>query len=1615
MIDRITTVTSIIENLELSVGKDLPKEKLEQVKQFIHLYFQDVSIDDMESLQTVDLRGAALAHWELLQQRTPGTPAIRVYNPNLEQHGWQSSHSIIEIATDDMPMLVNSITIALKHRELDIHLVIHPILQCKRDEIGHLLNIRKDAIETDGYLTESVMQFQFDRLSDTYQLKSIQQEVETILANARDVFTDRTSMHFKMLETAKGIVKTPGDDNTLNEAAELLSWLSKHRFVYLGYVEFDLVIKNAETVLEVISDSRLGLFRQDDSKRDYELEELIPCKTPSYINTQEILSLTKANVHSPLHRSDYMDLITLPRYDKDDRIIGKKCFLGLYTSALYNSSGSDIPWIKAKIQSIIEKAKLTQQSHASRALQNILESYPRDSLFQTSEAHILDTALGILQIQDREKTRLFGSLDKYMRFCDCLAYVPRELYRQEIRIKIQEILLDQLNGSSMEFNIAFSSESSLARIHYIVQLKESQNTEPDWRNIEKLVINATRSWNDDFKEALIHHFSEEHAHNLYKSYHAGIPGNYKEDYLPGNACADIEHLENLTDKSDLDISFYRPLITSSFQVKSKIYVQENYIPLSDVIPVIENMGLKVDHERPYKVLTKDGIVFWIHEFTSHHADDLEIDPEISGENFKKAFLKIWKKEIENDGLNRLVIDANLNWRQTIILRSYSKYLLQIRAPFSLAYMIETLVENAGITERIVALFEARFNPDQKDTSEITSARIMEQLENKLKNVISLDEDRILRAYINLIQATVRTNFYKTDQHGKPLSYLSLKLQPGQINDMPKPHPLFDIFVYSPRIEGVHLRGGKVARGGLRWSDRREDFRTEVLGLMKAQTVKNSVIVPVGSKGGFFVKTPPEGASREELMEEVIYCYKTFLRGLLDLTDNLKNSAVLPPDQVVRYDEDDSYLVVAADKGTATFSDIANSVAAEYNFWLGDAFASGGSVGYDHKKMGITARGAWESVKRHFREKNHNTQEKEFSVIGIGDMAGDVFGNGMLLSEHIQLVGAFNHMHIFIDPSPNTEETYAERSRLFKLERSSWEDYSQKLLSEGGGIYSRKAKTIQLSEQAKKVLQIEDTQLTPDELIHHMLQAPVDLLWNGGIGTYVKSSQESHEDASDRANDVLRINGNQLRCKVVGEGGNLGLTQLARIEYIQHGGAMYTDAVDNSAGVDCSDHEVNIKILLDQIVQAGDMTIKQRNQLLARMTDEVGDLVLLDNYLQTQCISLVSVNAAQKLEDHARFISHLEAQGQLDRALEFLPNNEDIAERLANNHGLTLSELAVLVSYAKMTLFESVVESNVPDDPYLARRLLEYFPLQLSEKYASVIKQHRLSREIIATHLVNDLVNRLGPSFVYEMQDEFGADAAEVCKAFDITTNIFDMNNLWRDIEAQDNKVKNIAQQELQLLVRGLVKRTIHWLIRTRRLDLSAKEVVEYFKPSVLELVDCIPKCLTKANKKSYSSRSRHFTAAGFPADLSNHATKVVPLSSALDLVEICKSLNQPISHVASIYFELGSFLNLQWLRDQISELSARNHWHTLAKSGLRSDLHYQQRHLTAEVIRHSGAKKSAAQLVAKWASNNPGISQYSTLINELHACSSVDFTMLSLALNEVHKLLQSDRPLSQET
>jgi glutamate dehydrogenase len=1198
--------------------------------------------------------------------------------------------------------------------------------------------------------------------------------------------------------------------------------------------------------------------------------------------------------------------------------------------------------------------------------------------------------------------------DRFGRFYSCIVYVPRERFNTEVRQSIQAVLAESLGAIDSEYTTQLT-DSVLARLYFVMRVPSESHRSIDVDEIESRLRDVTRIWADDLYDALLEHRGEEKGLSLYRRYGDAFRPDYREHYPAQVAVYDIDHMEELSeDRDDLAMSLYRPLEAPDGRLQFKLFRLGSPLPLSDGLPMLENMGLKAEDERPSKIKRVGATRVWMHDFGLTYTGRGELDLERTRDKFQDTFARIWHGQVENDGFNRLVLRGGLEWREIVVLRAYSKYLRQVGAAFSHEYMEGALTANHHIAASLVALFHARFDPDEQG-DERSATKIVETIHAALDEVASLDQDRILRSFLGLILATVRTNFYQPDENGASKPYVSFKFDPAKVPDLPEPRPMFEIFVYSPRVEGVHLRGGPVARGGLRWSDRREDFRTEVLGLVKAQMVKNAVIVPVGSKGGFYPKALPVNGDRESIQAEGVAAYRTFICGLLDVTDNLVAGQVVAPERVVRHDGDDPYLVVAADKGTATFSDIANGISKDYGFWLGDAFASGGSQGYDHKAMGITARGAWESVKRHFCELGLNTQSTDFTVVGIGDMAGDVFGNGMLLSRHIKLVGAFNHLHIFLDPDPDPQASFVERERLFKLPRSSWQDYDEKLISAGGGVYPRSAKSIPLSAQMRALLGVKDESLTPNDLIKALLRAPVELLWNGGIGTYVKASSEHHDEAGDRSNDAVRIDATELRARVVGEGGNLGFTQLGRIEFAAKGGRMNTDAIDNSAGVDSSDHEVNIKILLNDVVENGDMTEKQRNRLLAEMTDEVGELVLRSNYLQTQAMSLAGAQAIGMLEVHARLMRRLERDGELDREIEFLPGKEEIDERITHGRGLTAPELAVLLAYVKIRLFQELLESDLPGAPFFEDELAAYFPMPLRKRFRDLMPQHRLSREIISTLVSNELVNRGGMTFAFRLGEETGAASTDISRAYIVARDVFDMPSMWASIEASDNIAS--AQSQIAVLLEGrkLVERASRWLLRNRPQPLDIAANVEYFRHGAASLAKVLPDLVAKSARNAMVNEAERLIAEKVPEDVARRVAVFNELVSALDIVEVANVVDMSVEKVAAVYFMIGEKLDLHWLRDQIVALPRENRWQALARAALRDDLYSQERTLTCDVLRSVTNESDAEARIEEWMKHNATqVHRCRQVLADLKAVGKTDFAMLSVAMGEIRGMRTVD-------
>lgn len=1591
-----TLITSVCERLR----EHLDEHDAGEAEQFARQYYRWVSPDDLAERTELDLYGAALAHFNHARVRTPGQAKVRVYNPQFEVNGWQSTHTVVEIVTDDMPFLIDSVSMELTRRGFGVHMIIHPVMTVRRDESGRLEQVLPPGPDSpeDG-ARESVIHAEVDRQTSPDQLRQLEGHLERVIREVRAVVEDWPAMRAKALDIVDKLEKSPpplDDRNEVTEATAFLAWLEDHHFTFLGYRDYDLEEdEEGEPRLTAIPGTGLGILRQQDEDRIPRSLDDLPREVRERAPEPYLLNLTKANSRATVHRPSFLDYVGVKRFDDAGKVIGERRFLGLYTTTAYHASPREIPILRRKVQSILDLAAFPHDSHNEKALIEILETHPRDELLQTPIDELFEIAMGILHLGERQRVGLFVRRETFGRFLSCLVFVPRDRFNTENRRRIESILRRAFHASSIDYTTRVS-ESVLVRLHYRVYIDPGHVPHYDAREIEMLLVAATRSWADDLESALIQDHGEEKGNLLRRRYGEAFPAAYRADWVARSAVADIDRIEGLDGNDDLTLTLYRPLEAAPGVLRAKLFRSGKPLALSDMLPVFENMGVQVADERPYEVRPRSSRPVWIYDFGLVYSGDRELEAERVRESFKDCFVRAWRGDVEDDGYNRLLLRAGLTWREITVLRAVAKYLRQAGTTFSDAYVERALVAHPMLARSFVELFKARFEPSTAKADE--AERIREQIETSIDAVESLDEDRILRNFLTVICAMLRTNYFQRAADGGPKLYVSFKLDPAQVPMLPLPRPQFEIFVYSPRTEGVHLRGGRVARGGLRWSDRREDFRTEVLGLMKAQMVKNAVIVPVGAKGGFVVKRPPP--AREDMPAEVECCYREFIRGLLDVTDNIAGGEIEPPPDVIRYDEDDPYLVVAADRGTAALSDVANGIAREYGFWLDDAFASGGSTGYDHKKMGITARGAWESAKRHFRELGRDIQEEDFTVVGVGDMSGDVFGNGMLLSKHIRLVAAFDHRDIFIDPDPDPASTWEERRRVFELPRSSWQDYDAALISEGGGIYSRTAKSIPLSPQAREALGVEDITMTPAELISAILRSPADLFWNGGIGTYVKASDETHAEAGDKANDAVRVNADELRCRVVCEGGNLGLTQRARIEYALGGGRVNTDAIDNSGGVDCSDNEVNIKVLLDGVVSDGDLTPKQRNELLVDMTQAVADQVLRDNYEQTETLSLAEAQATSMADVHARFIANLEQTRVLDRELEALPSEAEISDRMSDGGGLTRPELATLIAYSKLDLYRQLLDSDVPEDQYLSAEFEAYFPAPLPERFGGRMRDHRLRREITATRVVNNMLHGGGTTFVFRLHEETSAPASDIARAYTVAREVFQMRPQWAEVEALDNRVSSDTQLAMLLEGRRLIERSTRWFLRNRRGPLAIAEAVSQFVSGATVLYEALPRLLEDDDADPLARRAAALQEAGVPAQLALRVASLPTMFSALDIVEVAHETSLDVERVAVVHFRLGSALELHWVRDRIVALPRTDRWSALARAALRDDLYNLHRQLTATVLR-SGCE------VGDWIDSNPGSERYLSTLSDVRAGRALDLTTLPVVVREVRQLIEA--------
>ncbi|MCV6589406.1 MAG: NAD-glutamate dehydrogenase [Marinobacterium sp.] len=1622
---RLASKDDLLQQLFEEIDQRLPEPRSTELVEFAGHCLSATSVSDLMAWRLEDLYGSLLAFWQFIQVRQPDESRIRVFNPDHERHGWQSTHTVIEVLCTDMPFIVDSLRMELNRRNLTIHAIHNTVLTIRRDAQGQLLHMQADESDETDAVNECLVSVEVDRHTDAEQLAELQSSLYRVLDEVGAVVVDFSAMLAccqSLSDSFSGQI--PGlEADEVAETRAFLDWLCQH-FTFLGYDEYRYQRESGGAELIAVEGQQLGLLRyQGEHTHTETAGESVRC-ADRFAQTADILDFYKSCSKAQVHRPAYPDYISIKRYNDAGELVGESRFLGLFTSGVYIQSSWSIPVVRRRLDQIMVRSGLHRLSHDWKELVQILETCPRDELFQSPVDTLFETVMGIMHIHERRQIRLFVRHDPDSQLFSCLVYAPRDVYSTAFRQQVQATLCRELDCDQVEFTTYFS-ESILARTQYILRNGQGALRESiDAQALEQQLRRAVRRWEDDLADALNERLGEESGSRLRNRYANAFSEGYRADFNARTAVVDLQYMEQLSEQNPIQLSFYTALERPAEQLNLKLFHLESSLPLSDVLPVLENLGLRVIDERPYAIRTAERTC-WIHDFNLRYTGVQALEFDSVREVFEAAFLAIWQGQACNDDFNRLVLAARINWREVAMLRGYASYMKQIRFPVSEQALSATLLHQAELARTLVALFHARFDPqtDKQHRDERQAAQ-EQQLLGQLDGVHSLTEDRALRQYQALIKATLRTNFYQQQhdnqkqrgdqQHEQSYTrykdsrykdYIAFKLAPDQIPHMPLPRPRFEIFVSSPQVEGVHLRGGKVARGGLRWSDRDEDFRTEVLGLVKAQQVKNAVIVPVGAKGGFVARQLNDHMSRDAWLAEGIACYRTFISALLDVTDNLGESGVVPPVNVVCHDGDDPYLVVAADKGTATFSDIANDIAQDYGFWLGDAFASGGSNGYDHKKMGITARGAWVSVERHFREMGLNTATDPFTVAGIGDMSGDVFGNGMLLSDQIRLVAAFNHLHIFIDPSPDPAVSYAERKRLFELPRSSWADYDASLISAGGGVFNRSAKSIRLTDQMRQLTGLQVAEVTPTELISALLTASVDLLWNGGIGTYVKASDESHSDAGDKANDVLRVDARDLRARVVGEGGNLGLTQRARMEFAAAGGRMNTDFIDNAGGVDCSDHEVNIKILLGQLVDNGDMTDKQRNQLLEDMTPAVADLVLENNYRQVQSLSLDERRGVLELPEHRRFINHLEETGRLDRLLEYLPDDEQLQQRQQEERGLTRPELSVLISYSKAELKEALAESSVPDDNWLRRELATAFPARLSRQFGEQMEQHRLRREIVATQIANHMVNFMGINAASRLQAATGAEPAVIAGAFVIARDVFDIGALWRQIEGLDYQIEASVQLEMMYELQHLMRRATRWFIRNRPADGDTCALVAQYRNQLVAVESSFGELLSGEPAAQWRQSCEHYQQAGAPVALAQRVAGAHSIYQLLGVIDVCRDSHWSVDAVARCCFRLGEALDLAWLSRQLGELEVDNYWQALAREAFRDDLEWQQQVLTAHMLRFSEGAGADFPVTERWLEQaQPLISRWRKMLDELQHAERQEYAMYTVAVRELFDL-----------
>ncbi|MGQ4596468.1 NAD-glutamate dehydrogenase domain-containing protein [Nocardia sp. R6R-6] len=1634
------TVSSELSSAAWAAG--LPQSLRGELATLEEAYFRHVDAGDVDCAIT-GITQIFRRHLQLAATRLPGRALVRVYHPD----DGSGIGAAVQIVTDDMPLLVESISSSLSRMGVSVSEIIHPIFEVERDAQGHLTHAAPHEVDGAGaaVLRESWMHIQLHPSTAPALLARVEAAVPDVVDDVRQVIDDTEAIKQVQTELADDLQRAarsgaaPFAASDLVDTADLLRWLGRGNFTVLGYARYRLGADQERASSAMAPGTCLGVLRPDVGT-DFHV--------PVNGGDRPLLTLTQGLIPATVHRSVYPYFIGVADFDTSGATVGEHLFIGVFTVTAVHENVLDIPVIARRVRSAIEDSGFDLDSFSGQAMLEVIQSFPRTELFSSDAETLRRTSTAVLNVGLRRQVRLFLRADAYGRYVACLVYLPRDRYTTRARLEMQDILVHEFGGVSIDYS-ARVGESDLARVYFTVRLPEAEigaarqapptadTSEANRLRLQNLLAEASRTWDDNLNDEVSTSTVLDPA--LVERYVEAFPEGYKQDFAAARALSDIVRLERVRD-GGIDQYLYRRPDSEPGSWRFTLYIGGRGISLSQVLPILQSLGVEVVDERPYQVELETaadggaGGERWIYDFgllarpellrssldrdldaelleSSQRADVLEAAVRGMRERFVEAFEAMWYGRAEADGLNELVLRARLPWRAVSILRTYAKYLQQAGFPYSQVNICRVLLTYPDIARLFVDLFAARFDPDTCSAERAAELEI--KVRGRIDEVVSLDSDRILRAILGLVKATLRTNYYVTDANGGSRDYLSVKVEPQEIAELPRPRPQFEIFVYSPRVEGVHLRFGAVARGGLRWSDRLEDFRTEVLGLVKAQAVKNAVIVPVGAKGGFVVKQPPAATGdpagdRQALGAEGVACYRTFVSGLLDITDNVDrvSGAVLPPARVVRRDGDDTYLVVAADKGTATFSDIANDVAHSYGFWLGDAFASGGSAGYDHKAMGITARGAWESVKRHFRELEIDTQTQDFTVVGVGDMSGDVFGNGMLLSEHIRLVAAFDHRHVFLDPIPDAARSFRERQRLFALPRSSWADYDASLIGPGGGVWDRTVKSVPISPQARTALGLADDveSLSPPDLVRAILLAPVDLLWNGGIGTYIKASTESNGDVGDKSNDAVRVNGNQLRVKVIGEGGNLGATALGRIEFCRNGGKMNTDALDNSAGVDCSDHEVNIKILLDALVSGGQLPETERNPLLASMTDEVARLVLRDNVAQNFLMGVSRTEAPQMLSVQMRLIEDLEQRRGLDRELEALPSDQEIKRRLEDGGSLASPELANLMAHVKLSLKADLLDSDLPDSQYFAARLSDYFPTPLRSRFGTAIKRHRLRREIVTTMVANEMVDYGGITYAHRLNEEAGATTTDAVRAFAAASGIFDLHEMWARIRACDAPTS--VRDLLELETKRTLDRASRWLLSNRPQPIAVGSEISRYRSDMRELAPKVPNWLRGHHVSTLTDQSAELIARGAPTDLATEVFGLLNLFPLLDIVDIADITDRDGDEVGSLYYALNDHLKIDWLLEAVSHLERGDRWHSLARLALRDDMYGSLRSLTLDVLSGGDPEETADEKIAYWESKNQSrLGRARAALSELFESGTHDLATLSVAARQVRSMV----------